>query len=221
VTVLPDAALIDRLSDAMYGSSFARLCQASAIVRTSDGAVGACARHFAQIVDTAADDEAPLRQWITAAGGAESFVRECIDEVLGIVCVPAPARGWSSRRTVVDRAWDIVEDNDDGLITVTGLCELLGVPIRTLDDAFHACIGITPKRFILSLRLNKARRALARAHEATSITETATRFGFFHFGHFARQYCRLFGELPSETLHRARGRARPPARPAATRLRAA
>jgi len=204
ITFFPDAALMDRRSEAMFGTSFVKLCRASPAIRATDGAVGACARHFAQLCDKAMTDEEPLRDWIAASGGPERLARECIDDVLGIVYGPEPIRGWSGRQRILDRAWEIIEDDDDGLVTVSDLCARLRVPIRTLDDAFHACIGITPKRFVLGVRLNKARRALGRAGGDTSITSTATRFGFFHFGHFSGQYLGLFGELPSETLHRAR-----------------
>jgi AraC family ethanolamine operon transcriptional activator len=34
-----------------------------------------------------------------------------------------------------------------------------------------------------------------------SVREIARRWGFWHTGEFAADYRRLFGELPSETLH--------------------
>ena len=39
---------------------------------------------------------------------------------------------------------------------------------------------------------------------ARSVSEVALRFGFAQFGKFARDYRRLFGERPSETLRRKR-----------------
>jgi hypothetical protein len=38
----------------------------------------------------------------------------------------------------------------------------------------------------------------------TTVTEIATRHGFWQFGRFAGKYKLLFGEAPSVTLHRPR-----------------
>jgi AraC family ethanolamine operon transcriptional activator len=62
------------------------------------------------------------------------------------------------------------------------------------------------------MRLNKVRRALRAADAATTVTEAAMRFGFFHLGRFSAQYHRLFGERPSDTLQRARRRSAQKAR---------
>src|SRR5262249_4631470 len=98
--------------------------------------------------------------------------------------------------------------------TVSDLCLRLAVPIRTLDDAFRSCLGVTPRRFILGMRLNKVRRLLKRPSDDTTVTAAATHHGFFHFGHFAGHYYRLFGELPSDTLRPPTScRRTPPSRP--------
>jgi hypothetical protein len=52
-------------------------------------------------------------------------------------------------------------------------------------------------------RLHLARQALREAApDRTTVTDIATRYGFWHFGRFAGTYQSLFGELPFVTLHR-------------------
>ncbi len=81
----------------------------------------------------------------------------------------------------------------------------LGVPMRTLHDAFVAVHGMSMHRYLRIRRLNLARQAL-RANPGggqTQVKAAALRFGFWHFGRFAQAYRALFGELPSETARPA------------------
>ena len=59
--------------------------------------------------------------------------------------------------------------------------------------------GITP--IVITGRDSPAVRR--RLKSAASVTEAATEFGFWHFGHFSTDYKKQFAELPSETLRRA------------------
>jgi AraC-like DNA-binding protein len=60
-----------------------------------------------------------------------------------------------------------------------------------------------PKRYLLPRRMHLARRALRQAAPAApSVTDIATRFGFWQLGRFAVEYQSLFGESPSATLRR-------------------
>lgn len=202
----PDAGLVERSCAAMFGRSLAELCRGASTLRATRGAAAAFARQIAELSTEAVMDAKPLRDWADTRGGSAALAGELVDELLEIISPPEPVRGWSARQRVVNRAWEIVADSDPGVVTVSELCARVGVPIRTLDDAFHACLGIAPKRFILRMRLNRVRRWLSNSSDnATTVTSAATRFGFFHFGHFAQQYRRLFGETPSRTLARAIG----------------
>jgi AraC family ethanolamine operon transcriptional activator len=128
---------------------------------------------------------------------------ELIDALLSVVRAPNPVHRWSARERIVRKAGDLVAAEENNTFTVTELCLKLGVAMRTLDDAFHGCMGVPPRRFMIAMRLNHVRRRLSRPSDGDTVTRVATRIGFFHFGHFARQYFRLFGELPSQTLSRA------------------
>jgi hypothetical protein len=71
--------------------------------------------------------------------------------------------------------------------------------------AFHEAACMSPSRWHLCLRLNKARRLLQSPHAAhLNVTAAAVRSGFDHLGRFSTEYRALFGERPSETLARRR-----------------
>ncbi|MBT9504872.1 MAG: helix-turn-helix domain-containing protein [Burkholderiaceae bacterium] len=83
--------------------------------------------------------------------------------------------------------------------TVAQLCEQLGTSRRSLQLAFQRVLGVSPLAYLRAARLGAARRSLK---TAASVTEAATQLGFWHFGHFAKDYQAMFGELPSQTHRR-------------------
>jgi AraC-like DNA-binding protein len=97
----------------------------------------------------------------------------------------------------------VVEENPDQPLYIPELCKAIGVSERTLRVCCREQLGLGPKRYLLLRRLHLARRALREgSSDATTVTEIATRYGFWHFGRFAGEYQSLFGEAPSSTLHR-------------------
>jgi AraC family ethanolamine operon transcriptional activator len=105
---------------------------------------------------------------------------------------------------LAERARQLVMSRLDEPPSVAELCHLLGVSRRTLQSSFRAIWGMGPLAWLNTLRLNAVRRRLK---HASSVTDAATQLGFWHFGHFARDYRALFGELPSQTLKRHRAQA--------------
>lgn len=87
-------------------------------------------------------------------------------------------------------------------LTVANLCLRLNVPRRTLQHAFGRIIGVGPLQYLRCVRLARARTLLG--GQPASVQDAAAAVGFGHFGAFARDYARLFGELPSCTLARTR-----------------
>lgn len=95
-------------------------------------------------------------------------------------------------------------------LTMTELARRCGVPVRTLNQHFGAFLRVSPMRYLRRLRLAAAREALLAAGRQLTVSDVAKRYQFHHFGRFAEQYRRTFGETPAATLRRARA-ARPPA----------
>lgn len=104
-------------------------------------------------------------------------------------------------RHMVGRAKDLILSRAENPPTVTELCMFLGVSRRTLHYGFQKVLGINPVSYIRCIRLNGVRRDLIAAEPTSStITDVASRWGFWHLGMFSNYYKALFGEVPSFTL---------------------
>lgn len=89
---------------------------------------------------------------------------------------------------------------------VKDLCQAAGVSERSLEYAFRAEMGLSPTAYLTRTRLHRVREALLHHTQMpTTVTHEALRWGFWHFGEFAKAYKECFGELPSDTLRRAQG----------------
>lgn len=83
------------------------------------------------------------------------------------------------------------------------VCIACGISERNLRYIFQEMTGLSPMRFIKSLKLNKVRKEILKESNELDIGAIATNWGFNHYGHFAADYNKLFGELPSTTLNAA------------------
>jgi AraC family ethanolamine operon transcriptional activator len=105
------------------------------------------------------------------------------------------------RDVALKRVEDYLEEFPHTPHTVRDICQVASVSARTLEYAFRERFGIPPKSFLLALRLNGVRRELKDVDTiSTTITDLATRWGFWHMSQFAADYRRFFGELPSATF---------------------
>jgi AraC family ethanolamine operon transcriptional activator len=113
---------------------------------------------------------------------------------------PAKAPSTKLRTLALRRSTDLIEEATGRPVTVREMCEATGVSWRTLDYAFKEHYGVSPKAYLTARRLNGVRRDLRGATGGLSVGQAASRWGFWHMSQFARDYRRLFGELPSGTL---------------------
>ncbi len=106
----------------------------------------------------------------------------------------------ADRLRLARRADDYLRSRQAEPVSIAELCAATGARERTLHVACRENFGLPPAAYLRTLRLHGARRDLRELGPATTVTETATRWGFFHFGEFAGAYRRLFGESPSQTV---------------------
>lgn len=107
------------------------------------------------------------------------------------------ARNWQLVRSVRE----LVEGTPDCPLSVAELCARFRASRRTLQYAFEDTLGVNPSNYMRAVRLDHVRRELP---VAGSVTEVATRWGFWHFGNFSNEYRGQFGELPRETWRRGK-----------------
>lgn len=103
------------------------------------------------------------------------------------------------------RVEEYIEANWNRPITIRSLSEVTGVSARTLFRTFERARGCSPMAFVKKTRLEHARASLTTPGDRTSVSGVALACGFSNLGHFAHDYRRLFGELPSDTLKRSAG----------------
>jgi AraC-like DNA-binding protein len=139
------------------------------------------------------------------ARGLEQALIEAMVGCLGVREVREDRSALRHHAMIMRRFRRAVEENIDQALYIPELCKSIGVSDRTLRVCCQEQLGMSPKRYLLLRRMQLARRALREAAPtATTVTEIATRYGFWEFGRFAGNYRLLFGELPSATLGHSR-----------------
>jgi AraC family ethanolamine operon transcriptional activator len=83
------------------------------------------------------------------------------------------------------------------------LCKELKISPRNAYLTFNKFYGFTPKQFLMSIRLTRAKKAFESSDFSfKSIQQIALENGFYHMSHFSKIYRDFFGELPSETVYK-------------------
>ena len=119
--------------------------------------------------------------------------------LLGCCDRPEPVMSLAHRWKIVAEARNVVLSKPDAPSNVSDICAAVGVSRRTLQYCFQDVLGVSPTAFLRAMRLDGVRRML---RTATSVTDAAVHWGFWHFGYFSQDYRKLFGELPSQTHRR-------------------
>ncbi len=86
------------------------------------------------------------------------------------------------------------------LTSVNEICVNNQVSERTLRRWFKKNYETSPKHYLNLLRLNEVRKGIKNNSKELNVFQIASEFNFWHMSQFSRDYKKLFGELPSETL---------------------
>jgi len=105
----------------------------------------------------------------------------------------------SSRDIALSKSLEYIHRHINHKIKTTDVCSSVEISERSLRYIFKEMIGISPKKYIKSLKLNKARKDIKKSGGTVDISIIANRWGFGHSGQFAADYKKLFGEFPSES----------------------
>jgi AraC-like DNA-binding protein len=139
-----------------------------------------------------------------AARGLEQTLTEALIGCLGQGEICEDRAAQRRHATILRRFRTVIEGNFGETIYLPELCAAIGVSARTLHAICQEQLGASPKRYLLLRRMFLARKALREsAPGMTTVTEIATRFGFWELGRFAVAYRSLFFETPSATLNRS------------------
>lgn len=158
----------------------------------------------------AALDSARATPALLAPGAARDALADALcTALLGHLADARPQAGAAestaaTRQRVVREAQQHMRAHADAPISVPALCAAIHVSRRTLQCSFQDVLQMSPVAYLRAMRLNGVRRDLRRGGDEP-VADRAARWGFWHLSRFAADYRQMFGELPSETLRRARG----------------
>jgi len=104
----------------------------------------------------------------------------------------------ASANPFITAALTYIEENLTSSITIDSICEELYITKSHLHHLFISHLQISPKKYILSKRLNLARKAIRSGQKPI---EACMQSGFSDYSTFYRDYRNFFGHCPSDELN--------------------
>lgn len=80
-------------------------------------------------------------------------------------------------------------------IQIQQIAETLHIDRRYLTSLFQSAYGVTPKNYLLTLRLEQAREFINRGY---GVAQSAEMAGFSDFSNFSKQYKHAYGSAPTK-----------------------
>ncbi len=149
-------------------------------------------------------DELFRRAFAVWAARDDGYYYECLSLLYRIFAelqrdVYLPERTFAVLRPALDA---IGERFDDPTLTCTELAAKCGISYSYLKQLFGRRFHLTPKQYILQMRMNVARDLLA--SEQYSVTQVAQMTGFSDVCYFSRQFKNAAGVTPTAFIKKYR-----------------
>jgi len=199
-------SLLDELAQMFEIPSFRKLIESSDLIKAKASELSKCREQTKHVLS--AIKEQPLK--LNSKAMLDEMKFSLSQQLISILVFSRPENhkpSYRKRNRALRRAKAYLREHGEEPVTVRDLCRVSEVSERTLRYAFLEQFGVSPKSYLLAMRLNGVRRQLSHADSSSAtIADVANHWGFWHMGQFAKDYRRLFGELPSETLRREGGK---------------
>ena len=103
----------------------------------------------------------------------------------------------------IKRARDLLHVYRGEASNIANLAKELGISERLLHHAFKKNYGVTPKKYLLNLRMHSVKQELLLADPTTTIASIIQKYHFYNQSTFTQAYKEMFGELPSDILKKS------------------
>jgi AraC-like DNA-binding protein len=152
-------------------------------------------------IDVAADIHAESRR--AAESDLAVALTRALEQSLPAERTRHQGRPQFSRARVIASVLALMDANQGEPLFIEDLCRATEVSERALRNIFCEYFGVGPMRLLKVRQLHEIRAALLVTQpQHDTVTQVAARFGLFDLSLLARNYKRLFGESPSQTLSR-------------------
>lgn len=201
--IIVDAELLQQCYWQIFRRSPAAWLDRQVVLELAPGAVERIRNRIRNALDVSAALPAILDDPAAYGQLRDALLLECLNALPAEVDC-SELKAIEARRKVVDRASEFIHAYRSEPVSLLQLCSYIGASERKLNYCFQDVLGMSPGRYLRAARLNGVRRELRCGDARLGVQDIAAHWGFWHLGQFSTDYKRQFGELPSETLRRAR-----------------
>jgi len=120
----------------------------------------------------------------------------CISLIMQLLQGSKKNNNCARSESSVDEFIRYVKDNYNTNIKVNEICEIIGISVTHFTHKFSDEIGISPRQYIINLRIEKAKKMLKQSN--VTIEEIARCVGYEYTTHFCREFKRISGFTPIE-----------------------